>query len=59
MMNNPAQILQQIQALKGQLGNIDPNQYIQQLMNSGKVTQQQYDMAVKQAEQLKGMFGKK
>ena len=57
-MNNPMQILQQVQTLKRQMGNIDPNQYIQQMMNSGKITQAQYDAAVKQAEQLKGFIRK-
>jgi predicted RNA-binding protein associated with RNAse of E/G family len=57
-MNNPMQILQQVQNLKRQMGNIDPNQYIQQMMNSGKITQAQYDAAVKQAEQLKGFIRK-
>lgn len=57
-MNNPMQILQQVQNLKKQMGNIDPNQYIQQMLNSGKITQAQYDNAVKQAESLRKMFGK-
>ena len=58
MMNNPMQILQQVQSLKKQMGNIDPNQYIQQMLNSGKITQAQYDNAVKQAENLRKMLGK-
>ena len=57
-MNNPMQILQQVQNLKKQMGNIDPNQYIQQMLNSGKITQAQYDNAVKQAESLRKMLGK-
>lgn len=57
-MNNPMQIFQQIQNLKRQMGNIDPNQYIQQMMNSGRITQAQYDAAVRQAEQLKGFIRK-
>lgn len=57
-MNNPMQLLQQIQQLKRQMGNINPNQYIQQMLNSGKITQEQYNNAVKQAEQLRGMLGK-
>lgn len=32
--------------------NGDPNQYIQQLLNSGKVTQQQYNNAVQMANQI-------
>ena len=38
----------------------DPRQQIQQLMNSGKVTQAQYNAAVQQAQQMmqmmKGIF---
>lgn len=35
----------------------DPNQKIQELLNSGKVTQQDYDNAVKKARELQSMFG--
>lgn len=35
----------------------DPNQKIQELLNSGRVTQQQYNRAVQQAAQIKKMFG--
>lgn len=57
-MNNPMMILQQVQKLKQQMGNINPSEYIQQMMNSGKITQAQYDAAVKQAEQFRGLFSK-
>ena len=42
------------QTLKG-----DPNQKIQELLNSGKVTQQDYDNAVRKARELQSMFGRK
>lgn len=35
----------------------DPNQIIQQLLNSGKVSQSKYNSAVQQAEQLKKFIG--
>jgi len=35
----------------------NPQQQVQNLLNSGKITQQQYDEAVKKANQLKSMFG--
>ena len=55
MMNfNPMQFMQRLQQLKSQGG--DPNQMIQQMMNSGRVTQAQYDAAVKQAQQIQKMF---
>ena len=55
----------------GQMGNIvrqfqqfrqtfhgDPRQQVQNLLNSGKVSQAQYDNAVKMAQQLQAMLGK-
>ncbi len=35
----------------------DPQQQVQQLLNSGKVSQQQYDNAVRMANQLRQMMG--
>ena len=51
---NPIQFMQQLNQLKSRGG--DPNQMIQQLMNSGRVSQSQYDAAVKQAKQIQQMF---
>ena len=34
----------------------DPNQQIQQMMNSGRITQDQYNRAVQMANQFRGMF---
>lgn len=36
----------------------DPRQQVQQLLNSGKVSQAQYDQAVKMAQQFQRMLGK-
>lgn len=36
----------------------DPNQMIQQLLSSGKVTQEQYNAAVAKAQQLQTIFNK-
>lgn len=54
----------------GQMGNIiqqfqqfqqnfrgDPRQQVQQLLNSGKVSQEQYNQAVQLANQLQKMMG--
>lgn len=61
---NPMQLLQMVMQLKsnpmailGQFGvpqNLanDPQNAIQNLMNNGKVTQAQYDAAVKQAQSM-------
>ena len=46
---------QQLQALKARGG--DPNQKIQELLNSGKVSQEQYNAAVQKAQQLRAIFG--
>ena len=51
------QIMQRVQQLKTQMGG-DPNAHIQNLLNSGKVTQAQYNQAVRQMEQFRRMLGK-
>ena len=35
----------------------DPQQQIQQMLNSGKITQQQYNQAVQKANMLKSLLG--
>lgn len=54
--NNINMLMQRLNNLK-QSFHGDPNQKIQELLNSGKVSQQQYDQAVKQAQQIRKMFG--
>ena len=51
---NPMQFMQQLNQLKSRGG--DPNQMIQQMLNSGRVTQTQYDNAVKMAQQISQML---
>ena len=51
---NPMQFMQQLNQLKSRGG--DPNQMIQDMLNSGKVTQAQYDAAVKRAQQIQQML---
>ena len=51
---NPIQLMQEVNKLKSQGG--DPNQMIQQMLNSGRITQAQYDDAVKRAQQIQAMF---
>lgn len=46
--------MQQLAQLKSKGG--DPNQMIQQMLNSGRVSQSQYDAAVKQAQQIQQML---
>lgn len=53
---NMAGMVQQFQQFKKMFqGN--PQQQVQELLNSGKVTQQQYDQAVQQARALQKMLG--
>ena len=55
-MNPMAMIMQKFQQFaQGFRG--DANQQIQQLMNSGKVNQTQYNQAVQWAQQFKKMMG--
>lgn len=56
-MNNPMfNLQQQVANLKAQFPGQDPNQIIQQMLNSGKVTQEQYNAAVAKYQQLQQMF---
>jgi vancomycin permeability regulator SanA len=56
--NGMQNILQRFQQFQRTFtGN--PQQQVQQLLNSGKVTQQQYQQAVQMAQQLQRMMGGK
>ena len=53
-MNGLIQRFQQFQQMfKG-----DPRQQVQNLLNSGKISQQQYNQAVQMAQQMQRMMGK-
>lgn len=55
---NMANLVKQFQQFKSTFqGN--PQQQIQQLLNSGKISQQQYDQAVQQAKALQQILGMK
>ena len=47
---DPSQLMQRVNQLKQSVG--DPNQMIQQMLNSGRVTQADYNNAVSRANQL-------
>ena len=51
---NPTNFLGQLNALKSRGG--DPNMMIQQMLNSGQITQQQYNSAVQRAQQIMSML---
>ena len=62
MQNTPQQFnmngfMQQLNQLKQQMPG-DPMQQIQQMLNSGRVTQQQYNVAVQQAQSIMKLFGR-
>lgn len=54
--NQFTQMMQRFQQFR-QTFQGDPRQQVQQLLNSGKVTQQQYNNAVQMAQQLQRMMG--
>ena len=56
--NNIAQMMQRFQQFR-QTFSGDPRQQIQQLMNSGKISQSDYDNAVQMAQQFQRMMGGK
>ena len=51
---NPNQFMQSLNELKQKGG--DPNQIIQQMLNSGRITQNQLNMAVSRAQQIMRML---
>ena len=53
-MNGIMQRFQQFQ----QMFRGDPRQQVQQMLNSGKVSQEQYNRAVQMAQQIQRMIGK-
>lgn len=68
-MSNPLYGMMQMQGQNGdilqrfrqfqQIFKGDPRQQVQQLLNSGRVSQAQYDQAVQMANQLANMIGGK
>ena len=57
-MNNIGNLFQRFQQFQ-QMFRGDPRQQVQNLLNSGKVTQNDYNRAVQMANQLQRMFGGK
>ena len=51
---NTNNFMKQLNDLKAKGG--DPNQIIQNMLNSGKITQTQYNMAVQRAQQIMQML---
>ena len=59
MMQNqmPNNIMQKFQQF-AQMFRGDPRQQIQQMLNSGRISQGQYNQAVQMAQQIQRMMGK-
>lgn len=52
----PANIFEQFPKFMQQMRGKDPNQILNNLVSSGKVSQQQLDVVQQQARQMSGMF---
>jgi hypothetical protein len=56
MTGSQNNFIQQFQQFKSTFHG-DPKQQVQQLLNSGRITQEQYNAAVQKAQMLQKMFG--
>ena len=54
--NKQPNMMQQFQQFMNQMKGKDPNAVSQDMMQSGKITQDQYNQARQQAQQMQGMF---
>ena len=54
--NKQPNMMQQFQQFMNQMKGKDPNAVIQDMMQSGKITQDQYNQARQQAQLMQGMF---
>lgn len=57
-MNSMQQMMQRFQQFQRMFTG-DPRQQVQQLLNSGRISQSQYNQAVQMAQQLQRMMGGK
>lgn len=49
-------MLQQFQQFKKQMQGVDPQEEVQKLLQSGKISQAQLDKAQQMAQQMQGLF---
>ena len=54
--NKQPNMMQQFPQFMNQMKGKNPNAVIQDMMQSGKITQDQYNQARQQAQQMQGMF---
>lgn len=57
-MGNMQNLMSQFQQFKSQFQG-DPREQVQELLNSGKMTQEQFNQLSNMAQQFQGMFGSK
>ena len=54
--NGPGNVLQQFQQFKKQMQGVNPQEEVQKLLQSGKISQAQLDKAHQMAQQMQGLF---
>lgn len=54
--NGPGNVLQQFQQFKKQMQGVNPQEEVQKLLQSGKISQAQLDKAQQMARQMQGLF---
>lgn len=54
--NGPGNMIQQFQQFKKQMQGVDPQEEVQKLLQSGKISQEQLNKAQQMAQQMQGLF---
>lgn len=54
--NGPGNVLQQFQQFKKQMQGVNPQEEVQKLLQSGKISQEQLNKAQQMAQQMQGLF---
>ena len=54
--NGSGNMLQQFQQFKKQMQGVNPQEEVQKLLQSGKISQAQLDKAQQMAQQMQGLF---
>lgn len=54
--NGPGNMLQQFQQFKKQMQGVDPQEEVQKLLQSGKISQEQLNKAQQMAQQFKSLL---
>ena len=55
-MNNPVEFMRRLNQFRQGAGNVNPDTLIQQMMQTGRLTQAQYNQARQMAEQIQRMI---